>query len=223
MASKSSTLEHKRLEALRQYDVMDSAAEQTFDNIVELASAICETPIALVTLLDERRQWFKARRGMKASETARDISFCTHTIERQETMVVEDTWKDERFANNPLVLGDPNIRFYAGAPLRTEEGYALGSLCVIDRKPRQLDAQQLRALEILGEQVIVLLNMRRTSRELAATLREVQILKKLIPVCAWCGEVRNEQGQWKQLDTFLRETEQINVTHSICPNCSQNI
>lgn len=223
MTSKPPTLEQQRLEALRQYEVMDTAAEQAFDNIVELASSICETPIALVTLLDERRQWFKARLGMEPSETARDISFCTHTIEGQETMVVGDAQQDERFVNNPLVLGDPNIRFYAGAPLRAKDGYALGSLCVIDRKPRQLNSHQLRALQILSEQTINLLEMRRTSQMLAVTLKEVQVLKKLLPVCAWCGLVRNEQNEWKRFDAFLSETEQIDVTHSICTNCSKNI
>lgn len=132
--------EAARLEALRQYRVLDSAPEDSYDTITELASFICESPIALISLVDADRQWFKSRVGLAATETPRDFSFCAHAIVRGSLLVVEDATADARFADNPLVTEDPRIRFYAGAPLITPEGHGLGSLCVIDRKPQKLSA-----------------------------------------------------------------------------------
>lgn len=146
--------ETKRLEALKSLGLLDSEPEKDYDDIVVLASAICRTPISLVTLLDSERQWFKAKVGLSENHTQRDVSFCSHTILTDDVMIVPDALADERFFDNPYVLNDPNIRFYAGMPLVTSNGYKIGSLCVIDREPRELNAHQTFALRTLARQVV---------------------------------------------------------------------
>ncbi|MGE6690086.1 PAS domain S-box protein [Stutzerimonas stutzeri] len=146
--------ELSRLAALLRYEILDTPEESIFDDFTELAAQICDTPIALISLVDDRRQWFKSRVGLDVCETPREISFCTHTILGEAIFEVPDTLQDARFSANPLVIGDPKIRFYAGAPLTSPDGYNLGTLCVIDRRPRQLSAGQRETLERLARQVI---------------------------------------------------------------------
>ena len=150
-----------RIEALLQYRILDTQSEQEFDDITRLASFICGTPMAVMTLVDTDRQWFKSKVGLEASETPRSIGFCNHAIQQPDPMIVPDATLDPRFVNNPLVTSDPNIRFYAGIPLINHEGYGLGALCVLDDIPRQLAPQQIEALNILGCQVMKQLEWRR--------------------------------------------------------------
>lgn len=142
--------ERNRLERLRALGVLDTAAEEAFDRITRLAAQLLRVPIALVSLVDEERQWFKSRVGLDVTETPRELAFCAHTICQDEVMVVENATSDHRFADNPLVTGSPNIRFYAGVPIRTSDGFRLGTLCAIDRVPRQLGDYERAVLRDLA-------------------------------------------------------------------------
>lgn len=172
------TDEEERLKALRRYEILDTASEQEYDDIAMLAAQICGTPIATISLIDESRQWLKANIGIDADETSRDIAFCSYTIHNKDgrSLVVNDALEDERFAANPLVTDDPNIRFYAGAPLITLDNYALGALCVIDNEPRQISEGQLKALEALARQTTIKMELRRTSALLKAANEELRNL-----------------------------------------------
>ncbi len=164
--------EPARLQALRDYGILDTAAEAEFDDFTLLAAQICGTPVALISLVDADRQWFKSRIGLDASEMPRDQAFCAHALHQPDVFMVPDAGLDPRFSDNPLVTGGPNICFYAGAPLVTDEGHALGTLCVIDRVPRTLTSDQQAALQALSRQVIARLELRRQLAERTRVERE---------------------------------------------------
>ena len=156
-----STDDASRVSSLQKYAILDSEPEQYFDDLTLLASYVCKAPIALISLIDENRQWFKSKVGISASETSRDIAFCSVAIQQPDLFVVPDALLDERFRNHPLVVADPHIRFYAGMPLINEEGYALGTLCVVDRTPRELAPDQKDALKALSRLVLAQMEFRR--------------------------------------------------------------
>lgn len=157
--------ESHRLAALLRFELLDTPAEAMFDNITALAAQLCETPIALISLIDAERQWFKSRQGLDASETPRELAFCAYAINGESLFEVENALLDPRFRDNPLVTGAPDIRFYAGMPLADSEGHNLGTLCVIDRQPRQLNVQQKGALKLLAQQAINLFELRLQARQ----------------------------------------------------------
>jgi len=158
--------EKKRIKALYDYEILDTEAEKAFDDLTLLASEICGTPIALISLVDPTRQWFKSTVGLDAFETERDIAFCAHAIHKHNILEIPNTLEDERFADNPLVTGAPNIRFYAGAPLVTPDGFAIGTLCAISDKSKKLNSHQLKSLEILSREVITQMELRKKVSEL---------------------------------------------------------
>ena len=164
--------EPARLEALSRYGILDTGEEEAFDDVTRLAAHICMTPVALVTFVDSDRQWFKSRVGFSLRETSRDFSFCAHAILQPGPLVVRDALDDVRFKDNPLVLEAPYIRFYAGAPLTSAEGFKLGTLCVIDSVPRELRPDQIESLRMLGNLAMALLDLRRTAASLAGALQE---------------------------------------------------
>ena len=211
--------ELKRLQALRSYELLDTPAEQSFDDFAKLASFICGTPIAVMSLIDEDRQWFKAKVGMEPSQTPRDMAFCAYTILESKVLIVEDAQKDARFSDNPLVTGNPNIRFYAGAPLIDRDGFGLGSLCVIDTKPHQLSEGQTAALEALARQVVQQCEFRRVSSQLAEAFANVKILQGLLPICCHCKSVRNDEGYWRSVEDYLSSHSEAGFSHGICPVC----
>jgi GAF domain-containing protein len=155
------TEEAERLRALISMAVLDTGRERAYDDVTRMAAMVCGTPISLVSLIDSKRQWFKSRVGLNTQETPRDLAFCAHAIEHQlEVMIVHDATTDPRFSDNDLVTGDPKIRFYAGAPIVTSDHHALGTVCVIDRVPRQLARYQIDLLRHLAAEVAKLLEAR---------------------------------------------------------------
>jgi GAF domain-containing protein len=159
--------ETERLAALRGYQILDTPPDTEFDLLTALASQICAAPIAMVSLVDEHRQWFKSKVGVSISETRRDIAFCAHAILQRDVMEVDDASADKRFADNPLVTSAPHIRFYAGAPLVTKEGCALGVMCVLDRKPQKLSNEQRTWLSMLGQLTMAILDFRKKVGEVS--------------------------------------------------------
>jgi signal transduction histidine kinase len=163
--------EAQRLKALRSYGILDTGREAAFDDLTCIAAQICNVPMALVSLVDENRQWFKSAVGLDAPETPRAIAFCAHAILQDQLFVVPDAHKDERFHDNAMVTGAPHLRFYAGAPLHTVDGHKLGTLCVLDRVPRDLDSGQLASLEALARQAMAQMELRRSLEEAERVIR----------------------------------------------------
>lgn len=234
--------EAERLNTLRGYGILDTHPEDAFDDLTRLAGSICGAPIALISLVDEDRQWFKSKIGMEACQTARRDAFCAHTIISAELFVVPDASLDPRFTANPLVVGDLHIRFYAGAPLTAPNGHNLGALCVMDHVPRQLTPEQLESLRILSRQVIAQVILGKNLQELRTALQArddlerdlrkviqdfqdakvtIQTLKGLVPVCAWCKKVRDDKGFWEQVETYITHSTGTDTTGAICPDCAE--
>ena len=158
--------ESKRIESLKSYLVLDTESEEEIDNLTQLASEICETPISLVSLIDENRQWFKSKIGLEVNETSRDVAFCAHAInEKDDLFIIEDARKDKRFFDNPLVTSEPYVIFYAGVVLKSDEDLPLGTLCVIDNSPRKLSDKQIRSLKTISKQIMNLLNYKKSMRK----------------------------------------------------------
>lgn len=199
--------EAQRIKELQYYNILDTEAEKDYDDIVELASNICGTKISLVSLVDTDRQWFKAKHGLDADETPREIAFCAHALLGNDIFIIPDATKDERFHDNPLVTENPNIRFYAGMPLTTSDGYNLGTLCVIDDAPKTLNDTQVESLKTLRNQVIRLFELKRRNYDLQETLNALteanEIKTKLLSIIG-----HDLKSPIANLDMFLQVIEQ---------------
>lgn len=213
--------EKERVAALKSYRILDSSAEQAYDDLTQIASAVCGVPISLITLIDQDRQWFKSNVGLGITETTRSASFCKYTILSDKLLIIPDATLDDRTANNPYVTSEPKIRFYAGAPLVTPDGFVLGSLCVIDRTPRELSHCQLDILKRLSNQVVQLMEYRRVSGLLAESLEHIHRVRKILPICSHCKSIRSEDGHWYGLEEYAKQLS-VDFSHSICPNCFEN-
>ena len=167
-------LEESRLEKLDSYSILDTLPEEDYDNLTAIAAQICGTPISLVSVLDDKRQWFKSHHGLATKETPKEYAFCAHAInETKDIFIIEDARKDKRFHDNPLVVNEPNVIFYAGVPLKSEEGLPMGTLCVIDNKPNQLTQKQLDSLQALARQVMNLFELREVKKRLEKSLEQL--------------------------------------------------
>lgn len=200
--------ETERLKSLNKYDILDTLPEEDFDAITKIAASICKTPISLVSIIDKNRQWFKSHHGLNATETPRDISFCSHSIlTPDELFIVNDATKDERFYNNPLTINNPNVIFYAGAPLNSSDGYCLGTLCVIDNTPRKLNKNQKENLKLLAKQVVNLLELRRKNGELLQANDEVLRLNKQLSAFAYklSHDIKTPISGIKHLSEIIQE------------------
>ena len=212
--------EQRRLQALERTGLLDTPPEPDYDDLASLAAELCGTPIALVSLLHRDRQWFKANVGLPGvTETERCISFCTHAIERESLFLIEDARKDRRFADNPMVTGEPFVRFYAGAPLLTDEGYPIGTLCVIDRRPRRLTESQRRGLMGLKRQVELLLRMRAQLERMKADGEEMARAHEHLR--ALNARLRAEMDERQRVEARLREQQALlgsvltHIPHSV--------
>jgi hypothetical protein len=172
MSAPLPNVESARVAALDRYAILDTEPEQTFDDLVVLAAHVCKAPIAMLSLVDDHRQWFKSKVGVEIREAPRETSFCAHAIQQQDLFIVPDTRNDARFRDNPMVVGEPHIRFYSGAPLINEEGFALGTLCVIDRQPRELNEAQKEALKSLSRLALAQMELRQNLKLLKDALND---------------------------------------------------
>lgn len=190
--------ERERLDALYQYAILDTPPEASFDQLTQLAARVCAVPIALISLIDSDRQWFKSQVGLTSRETSRESAFCAHTILDPNPLVVEDAATDPRFAQNELVLGDPGIRFYAAVPLLTAKGLALGSLCVIDRRPRVLTGKQLSTLQLLAMQVVEHLELRRAAEAFRRQSVLFERVQQIAHIGGWALDLRSKVLTWTE-------------------------
>ena len=213
--------EDRRLKALAEYRILGTEPESCYDDITQIAARTCQVPISLMTLVDKDRQWFKSKVGFHANETRRDWSFCTHAIKENNPLVVNDACLDERFVNNPLVTGNPKIRFYAGFPLKTNDGNKLGTLCVIDRKPGKLDSEQCSIMELLAKQIVSFLELRKRSLNLLDALSHLHHQEGILSVCSYCREVRNKDGDWQHIEKYLSNVSDIKFSHGVCDSCME--
>ncbi|TGL07436.1 hybrid sensor histidine kinase/response regulator [Leptospira levettii] len=199
--------EAARLSALKGLEILDTPEEEMFDEITKLASMICDAPISLVSLIDETRQWFKSHHGLKARETPRSLAFCSHAILGDELFVIPNAKRDNRFKNNPLVNGDPNVIFYAGIPLALDDQIKLGTLCVIDNKPRELNEEQLQMLRLLGKQTVRLLQMRKDRDKLEIEKRSAERANaaKRDFIAAISHDIRNPLNSLLGMSEMIRE------------------
>lgn len=200
--------ENSRLKALKEYSILDTLPEKEYDEITHLAAQITGMPISLISLIDEKRQWFKSHYGVEETESPREVAFCAHAINDQNhIMIVPDSRKDERFHDNPMVTGDAKVIFYAGVPLVTSDGFSLGTLCVIDNKPNELSENQLKALSTLANQLMQLFELRKKTSDLNTRLFELEAQNKGLKEFAHIAahDIKSPLGNITALTNMLKD------------------
>lgn len=212
----------RRLTTLRRYQILDSVSERTYDDIVTLAAHIFEAPIAAILHLENEAHSLKTAVGVRGAESflLNTRRFCDETMAEPDVMVVEDTICDERFAVNPLVTSGPQIRFYAGAPLARPDGLGLGSLCVMDVRPRRVGRREKEMLQSLARMVMTTMDLHRVSDALASEVLKVKNLSGLLPICSGCKNIRNDGGYWQRVECYVSENSSAEFTHGMCPECA---
>jgi len=222
--------EDARLAALDTYKILDTASEPEYDNIAQLAAKICNTRMSNVAFIDKDRKWYKAKFGTESEFAPRAISICSHTILGSEPLIINDTLEDPVFRNIGMVTKPPHVRFYAGFPLININGFALGTLCVIDTEPKELDETQLSTLKVLTNHLTTLLELRRDSARLRIALKEksdafekINQLTGILPICSYCKSIRDDDEYWHQVDEFLATHTDASFTHGCCPSCLEKI
>jgi GAF domain-containing protein len=211
------TGEDRRLEALHQFGVLDTPPERTFDDIVLQASALCDAPIGVLSLIDRDRSWVKAAYGLERGELPRDVAFCSHAICQDDPLVVADALLDPRFEDNELVMGEPFVRAYAGAPI-VVGGQRFGTVAVVDLVPRSFDAGDLDSLQALARLAGDQFELRRKAAELSRTLERLRTLEGMLPVCKECGQIRDGDS-WLPMDHYMAAHTGSLVSHGMCPEC----
>ena len=213
--------EQDRLRALAEYRILGTQPENCYDDITKIACLTCKTPVALMSLVDADKQWFKSKVGFDTQETPRDWSFCSHAILSSEPLIIEDATLDKRFMENPLVVKEPKIRFYAGFPLRTPDDQKIGTVCVIDREPGGLCQEQIFVMEALSRQVVILLELRKRSLKLMDALTHMHNVDSIVTTCCYCKQVRDYEGQWQHLEKYLSSISDLRFSHGICDKCME--
>ncbi len=219
MTNSNTTRERARVAALHSYQLLDTASEAAFDELTEMAAELCGAPVAVVSLIDEHRQWSKSAHGCPRGEVPRETSFCTHAIESDGPLVVDDARGDARFCDNAMVTAAPFIRFYAGQPLIDSDGHRLGTLCLIDGEPGTLEPGPRHVLGQLARQVVHLMELRRSNRMLAECLERVDRIAELVPMCGHCHSIRDDADRWQRLEQYFHGMSGARFTHSVCPAC----
>ncbi len=222
MSASSSSHESARLAALREYGAFDRRDDDAprIQEIAKAASAIFEVPMAFVSLIDDEHHWTKAGVGYQGT-AARDVTFCARAIESEDVLVVSDASRDDRFQDNPFVVIDDGIRFYAGAPLIVPGAYRLGALAIVDTRPRRIDAERVALLAALANSVVALLELERRTRRLAGALEEANLLADVIPICASCRCIRrHDPNYWTELERHMREHVGVQFSTTQCPDCA---
>jgi GAF domain-containing protein len=215
--------EEARLQTLRDYNILDTGEEKVFDDVTFIASTVCETPVSIIALIDKDRQWFKSAHGVPHRATPRELAFCNYTILQKKPLVVPDLREDARHSSNPLVTNAPHVRFYAGAPLITPGGFVLGTVCVVDIKPRELNADQVKALEYQARQVMTQLELRRVSKSLEAETVHLRKLEGLLPVCSHCHGLREDTDYWTKVDAYTTDNPAAVARQGCCKACAKKI
>lgn len=218
--------EEQRLIELEHYQILDTMPEREYDDIAALAARVCGTQMSTVALLDSDRKWHKAKFGVAAESVPREISICAHTVMGTAPLIVDDTLEHEVFRSVGMVTNPPHVRFCAGVPLINPGGYALGTICVIDKQPHHLNDTQRSSLSALARNVVTLLELRRASLALdlalaqkQAALDDVELLSGLLPICCECKSIRDDKDYWHKLESWFSQHSEVSFSHGYCPEC----